>query len=70
VGVLELTLVAALSLFDLNPSYAFAFAVTAHFLNYLIIGVLGAYALSKDNETLVGLFQQARLKLHKTANPT
>jgi glycosyltransferase 2 family protein len=70
VGVLELTLVAALSLFDLNPSYAFAFAVTAHFMNYLIIGVLGAYALSKDDETLLGLYQQARLKLHKTARPT
>jgi glycosyltransferase 2 family protein len=70
VGVLELTLVAALSLFDLNPSYAFAFAVTAHFMNYLIIGVLGAYALSKDDKTLLGLYQQARLKLHKTARPT
>jgi hypothetical protein len=70
VGVLELTLVAALSLFNLNPSFAFAFAVTAHFLNYLIIGVLGAYALSKDNETLLGLYRQARGTLHKTANPT
>lgn len=70
VGVLELTLVAALSLFDLNPSYALAFAVTNHVLLYLVIGVLGAYALSKDNETLLGLFRQARIMLSKTANPT
>jgi uncharacterized protein (TIRG00374 family) len=70
VGVLELTLVAALSLFNLNPSYALAFAVTNHFMQYLIIGVLGAYAISKDNETLLGLFRQARSMLNKTANPT
>jgi glycosyltransferase 2 family protein len=70
VGVLELTLVAALSLFNLNPSFAFAFAVTVHLMNYLIIGILGAYALSKDNETMVGLYQQARAALHKTTNPT
>lgn len=70
VGVLELTLVAALSLFNLNPSYAFAFAVTAHVLNYLIIGILGAYALSKDNETLLGLYRQARNSLHRTAHPS
>ena len=70
VGVLELTLVAALSLFNLNPSYAFAFAVTAHVLNYLVIGVLGAYALSKDNETLLGLYRQARVSLQRTNHPT
>jgi uncharacterized protein (TIRG00374 family) len=67
VGVMELTLVASLSLFNLNPSYAFAFAATAHFLNYLVIGVLGTYALSKDNETLSGLYRGARSMLHKTA---
>ena len=70
VGVLELTLVAALSLFNLNPSFAFAFAVTAHFMNYLIIGVLGAYALSKDNETLLGLYKLVRNTLQKTTSPT
>jgi glycosyltransferase 2 family protein len=70
VGVLELTLVAALSLFNLNPSFAFAFAVTAHFMNYLVIGILGAYALSKDGETLSGVYRQARSMLQKTANPT
>lgn len=70
VGVLELTLVAALSVFNLNPSFAFAFAITAHLMNYLIIGALGAYALSKDNETLLGLYKLARNTLQKTANPT
>jgi glycosyltransferase 2 family protein len=70
VGVLELTLVAALSLFNLNPSFAFAFAVTVHFMNYLVIGILGAYALSKDGETLSGLYRQARNMLQKTTHPT
>ena len=70
VGVFELTVVAALSLFNVNPSYAFAFAVTAHFMNYLLIGALGAYALSRDNETLLGLYRRARSTLHKSANPS
>jgi glycosyltransferase 2 family protein len=70
VGVLELTLVAALSLFGLSPSFAFAFAVTAHFMNYLVIGILGAYALSKDGETLSGLYRQARNVLQRNTHPT
>jgi glycosyltransferase 2 family protein len=70
VGVLELTLVAALSLFNLSPSFAFAFAVTAHFMNYLVIGILGAYALSKDGETLSGLYHQARSVLQKNTHLT
>jgi glycosyltransferase 2 family protein len=70
IGVLELTLVAALSLFNLNPSFAFAFAVTAHFMNYLVMGVLGAYALTKDGETLSGIYRQARSVLQKNIHPT
>jgi glycosyltransferase 2 family protein len=60
VGVLEAALVGALSLFGLNPSTALAFAITTHIIQILITGVLGSYALSRDGETLSGLYRSAR----------
>jgi uncharacterized protein (TIRG00374 family) len=60
IGVLELSTVGALSLFDLDTSTALALALTTHLANYLITGVLGAYALARDGETLTGLFQRLR----------
>lgn len=60
VGVYELTLVGALSLFDPNSSAAFAFALTSHLLAYIMYGILGAFALARDGETLSGLYQSAR----------
>lgn len=60
IGVYELTLVGALSLFDANTSAAFAFAITSHLLAYIMYGILGAFALARDGETLSGLYQSAR----------
>lgn len=59
-GVLEASLVGALSLFGLDSSTALVFALTAHLLNYLTTGVLGAYALARDGETLSGVYQRIR----------
>ena len=39
---------------------ALAYALTAHLLNYLITGVLGAYALARDGETISGLYYRLR----------
>ena len=60
VGVLELSLVGALALFDLNPSVSLALAITIHLAQYLITSILGAYALARDGESLIGLYQQVR----------
>lgn len=60
IGVYELTHLAALSVFNVNLSDALAFALTAHLLNYLITGVIGAIALARDGETLTGLFHRIR----------
>ena len=60
IGVLELSLVGALSLFRLDPSTALAFALAVHLLNYLITGLLGAYGLAQDGETLSGLYARVR----------
>jgi glycosyltransferase 2 family protein len=60
IGVWELSTVASLSLFNLDPSVALAYALTVHFSNYLVTGVLGAYAFARDGESLLGVFQRLR----------
>lgn len=60
VGVLEVSIVGSLSLFGLDPTVALAFAITVHLIQYLVTGVLGAYALAKDGETLFGLYRRIR----------
>jgi hypothetical protein len=60
VGVFEGVVVGALSLFKLDPTGAFAFALTAHVIQYLIIGILGSIGLARDGETLSGIYKQVR----------
>ncbi len=59
-GVLELSIVGALSLFGLDPSTALALAITTHIVQYLVTGALGAYALARDGESLIGLYRRVR----------
>ena len=59
-GVLELALVGALSVFDLDPSTVLAAALTLHLAQYMLTGLIGAYALALDGESLVGLYQKVR----------
>ena len=60
VGVMELVLVGGLSLFGTDPSTALACAITIHLFQYLSTGLLGAYALAQDGETLGGLYRSVR----------
>lgn len=59
-GVAEMAAVGALSAFGLNPSTALAFAVTAHLVQVLLTGIIGAFALAQDGESLLGLYRQTR----------
>ncbi len=59
-GVYELTVVGALSLFGLDKSTALAMALTAHLLQYIITSIFGAYGLARDGETLIGLYHSVR----------
>lgn len=61
-GVLELSIVGSLSLFGLDASTALAMAITIHLLQYLITGALGAFALARDGESLIGLYRKLRAK--------
>ncbi len=60
VGVQELAVVGALAAFKLDASVALAAAITAHLSNYLITGLLGAYALMRDGETLADVYKSVR----------
>lgn len=57
IGVMEVAIIGALSVFDLDHSTALAAALTAHLTNYLTTGVIGAFALAKDGLTLSGVFR-------------
>lgn len=60
VGVFEAAMVGALALFSLAPSPVAAFAFSAHLFNFLITGLIGGYALSKEGETLGSLYHRLR----------
>lgn len=60
VGVLELALVGGLSLFGAEPSTALGCAITIHFFQYLTTGLLGAYGLAQDGESLGSLYHSVR----------
>jgi len=60
VGILELSIIGALSVFGVDPSTALATALTAHLTNYLLTGLIGAYAFLKDGLSLTGVFRDVR----------
>jgi uncharacterized membrane protein YbhN (UPF0104 family) len=60
VGVLEGAIIGALTIFGVDPSIAFAYAITLHLVQVLFTTVLGIYGLSREGETLLGVYQQLR----------
>jgi uncharacterized membrane protein YbhN (UPF0104 family) len=60
VGVMEASIIGALSLFGIEPSAALAAAVTAHLTNYLLTGIFGGYALVRDGISLSSIFRDLR----------
>lgn len=60
VGVFELSVVGALSIFKQDASTALALAITLHLVQVLLTALLGAAALARDGESLFGLYQELR----------
>jgi glycosyltransferase 2 family protein len=60
VGVYELVVVGALSLFGIQAATALAFALTAHLSQYLLVGVLGTIGLARDGESLISVYSRVR----------
>ena len=60
VGTYEGALSGALTILSGDQSTALAVALTAHITSVLVTTVLGAYALSLEGETLMGVYRQLR----------
>ena len=58
IGVLEAAVVAALSLFGVDPAMSLAFALVGHAIYFVVTGLLGAWAFSKSGRSLSTLFQR------------
>ena len=58
VGTLEGAMAGALTLLSGDQSTALAVALTSHALNYIYSGVFGLYGLSREGQTISGIYQQ------------
>ena len=59
-GVFELSVVAALSVFQVNSSLALSYALAYHLVLFGLTGVLGALALAREGESLTHLARVAQ----------
>ncbi|MEA4908927.1 MAG: flippase-like domain-containing protein [Chloroflexi bacterium] len=59
-GVFEAALVGALSLLDVNVSAATAYAISMHFLQFVVTGLLGLWGLVLEGHSLSAVFSQAK----------
>jgi glycosyltransferase 2 family protein len=60
VGTYEGGLVAALTILSHDQSTALAAALTSHLIGIIVNSLLGAFALSREGETLMGVYRQLR----------
>lgn len=60
VGVFELLVVGALSIFNLDPSRALAYAISLHLIQYLVTGILGLYGFIRDGESVLAVYRKSR----------
>jgi uncharacterized protein (TIRG00374 family) len=60
IGIYEAALVGALTLVSGDQATALAVALVSHFYNYIVTGIFGAFAFSREGETLMGIYRQLR----------
>lgn len=60
VGTYEGATVGALRILGIDQATALAFALTTHLISYVVNGVIGAYAISREGETLSKLYSELR----------
>ncbi|MFZ6029403.1 MAG: lysylphosphatidylglycerol synthase transmembrane domain-containing protein [Chloroflexota bacterium] len=60
VGVLEGATIAALSVFGVDPAIALGCGVSQHIAQIMWTTLLGGYGLSREGETLTGIYRQLR----------
>jgi len=64
-GVYEAALGGALALVSGDRATSLAVALICHLFNYMATGIIGAYALSSEGETLMGVYRQLRKRQEK-----
>jgi len=57
-GIYESAIVAGLKLFNIDESLALVFALVMHISQFVLIGMLGLYAISRDGYSFKNLFSQ------------
>jgi len=62
VGVLEGVIIAALSVFKIDASMGLAIGISIHLIQVIVTTVFGVYGLSREGETLMGVYQQLRTR--------
>ncbi len=60
IGVFEATLVAALALVKIDATTALAYAVTMHFVQFAVTGILGMIGLMREGKSLGSVFNAAQ----------
>ena len=66
IGVLEGTVVAAFSLFGVDPAISLAYAIVAHALYFVVTGLLGAFGFSQQGRSLGRIYHRL---LKRRSNP-
>lgn len=69
IGVFEGAVMGALAVFKLDPGTALAYAFTLHFWNFAITGLLGSYALAREGESILHLYDRVR-RVGKVEGPS
>lgn len=57
-GIYESAIVAGLKMFNIDESLALVFALIMHISQFVLIGILGLYAISRDGYSFKNLFSQ------------
>jgi uncharacterized protein (TIRG00374 family) len=68
IGTYDAALAGALTLVSGDPATALAATLVAHLFNYIVTGIIGVFALSREGETLSGVYHQLRSRQIEQTN--
>jgi uncharacterized protein (TIRG00374 family) len=69
-GVFEASLVGALALVGIDSTFALAYAVVMHFIQFIVTGILGMIGLMKEGRSLGSIFKAAQTQKETTSSPS
>lgn len=69
-GVFEASLVGALALVGIDSTFALAYAVVMHFVQFAVTGIFGMIGLMKEGRSLGSIFKAAQTQKESTSSPS